>query len=77
MEIKYEIKGVTLDVCDLVKIHKYYEVACTTEYILENYNVTEEEASKLAVEIREYMDDRDVTESEAICEVISKYGCKC
>ena len=37
MEIKYEIKGITLDVYDLMELHHYYEAACTAEYLMENY----------------------------------------
>lgn len=70
MEIKYEIKGITLDVWDLVKIHEYYVNACTAEYIIDNYDVTEEEAMKLAVEVREYMDRYGISEEDAIYEVM-------
>ena len=37
MEIKYEIKGITLNVNDLMELHHYYEAACTAEYLMENY----------------------------------------
>ncbi len=66
MEIKYEIKGITLDVFDLIKIHTYYEAACTAEYLMENYDLTEEKAMKLGAVVRRYMDKFNVTEDEAI-----------
>lgn len=72
MKIQYEIKGVTLDVYDLIKIHEYYQVACTAEYILDNYDVTEEKAMKLAADVREYMDKYNVVEDEAIVAIMSR-----
>lgn len=74
MEIKYEIKGITLDVYDLMRIHEYYQVACTAEYILDNYDVTEEEAMKLAADVRRYMDKNNVVEEDAIYEVMNRNG---
>ena len=71
MEIKYEIKGITLNVYDLINIHKYYEIACTAEYLMENYDLTEDEAMKLGAEVREYMDDNNVTEDVAIDEIMN------
>ena len=71
MEIKYEIKGITLNVYDIISIHKYYEVACTAEYLMDNYGLTEEEAMKLGAEVREYMDDNNVTENVAIDEIMN------
>ena len=71
MEIKYEIKGVTLDVYDLIKIHEYYEAACTAEYLMDNYGLTEEQAMELGARIRRYMDRNNVTEDIAIEEIMS------
>jgi hypothetical protein len=70
MKIKYEIKGITLDVWDLVKIHEYYMNACTAEYIIDNYDVTEEEAMKLAAIVRHYMNKYSISEEDAIYEVM-------
>ena len=42
MEIKYEIKGITLNVYELMDIHHYYEAACTAEYLMDNYDITDE-----------------------------------
>ena len=71
MEIKYEIKGITLDVYDLIKIHEYYEVACTAEYLMDNYELTEEQAMELGARVRRYMDKNNVTEDIAIEEIMS------
>ena len=74
MEIKYEIKGITLDVYDLINIHEYYEAACTAEYILDNYDVTEDEAMKLGDEVRKYMNKYGHSEEDAVYEVMRKRG---
>ena len=71
MEIKYEIKGITLDVYDLIKIHEYYEAACTAEYLMDNYDLTEEQAMELGTRVRRYMDKNNVTEDIAIEEIMS------
>ena len=72
MEIKYEIKGITLDVYDLIKIHEYYQTACTAEYLMDNYKLTEEQAMELGARVRRYMDKNNVTEDIAIEEIINR-----
>lgn len=72
MEIKYEIKGITLNVHDLINIHEYYEAACTAEYLMDNYDLTEEQAMKLGARVRSYMDKNNVTEDIAIEEIINR-----
>lgn len=72
MEIKYEIKGVTLDVHDLINIHEYYEAACTAEYLMDNYDLTEEKAMELGARVRRYMNKNNVTEDIAIEEIMSR-----
>ena len=72
MEIKYEIKGITLDVYDLIKIHEYYEAACTAEYLIDNYDVTDEDALLLGYKVRRLMDKYDWDEETAIDKVMSK-----
>lgn len=65
---------VELDVMDMVKIHKYYEVQCTAEYLEENYpDWSEEKIQKIAHETRNQMDKYDYTEEEAIEEAIELY----
>jgi hypothetical protein len=58
--------GMELDVCEMIKIKNHYERECTKEFILDNYDYSDEEATKLACEIRDYMDDYEVTETDAI-----------
>lgn len=70
MEIKYEIKGITLNEFDMYDIKKYYEAACTAEYIMDNYDVTEEEAMKLGWEVRRLMDNYGGTEEDLVYEVM-------
>lgn len=73
MEFKYEIKGITLDVYDLIKIHEHYEATCTAEYLMDNYGITdEEEALSLGHEVRRLMDKYDYDEEEAIYEVMRR-----
>jgi hypothetical protein len=72
MEIKYEIKGITLDVYDLIRIHEYYEAACTAEYLMDNYDLTEEQAMERGTRVRKYMDKNNVTEDIAIEEIMNK-----
>ena len=73
MTIQYKIKGITLDVCDLVRIHEYYQAACTAEYIMDNYNITDEDqAMHIGYMVRELMDDRGYDEEEAIEHIMTE-----
>lgn len=72
MEIKYEIKGITLDVYDLVNINEYYKTACTAEYLMDNYELTEDEAMELGAKVRRYMDKNNITEDIAIEEIMNE-----
>ena len=72
MEIKYEIHGITLNVYDLMNIHKYYEAACIAEYLMDNYELTEDEAMELGDKIRRHMDKNNVTEDIAIEEIMNE-----
>lgn len=74
MEIKYKIKGITLDVHDLINIHEYYEAACTAEYLMDNYDLTENEAMRLGADVRRLMDKYGYDEEEAINEVLEREG---
>lgn len=66
----FEIKGIELDVCDMIEIKNYYEKECTMEFLLENYDLTEEKARKLAYEVRYKMDKYGISEDDAIQELI-------
>lgn len=71
MEIKYAIKGITLDVHELMEIHEYYEAACTAEYLMDNYSIANEnKALKLGYDVRRLMDKYGYDEEEAINEVL-------
>ena len=73
MKIEYNIKGVTLTEMDMYDIKKYYEAACTAEYIMENYDVTDEkEAIKLGHEVRRLMDKYGGEEEYVVREVLKE-----
>ena len=73
MEIKYEIKGITLDVYDLIKIHEYYEAACTAEFVMENYEISDEiQALQIGYDVRRLMDKYDYSELEAIDKIMEE-----
>lgn len=73
MKFEYEVKGVTLDVDDLMKINAYYEAACTAEYLMDNYNIAnEDKALELGYIVREYMDKYGYDEMEAIYEMMRR-----
>lgn len=73
MKFEYNVKGVTLDVHDLINIHEFYEASCTAEYLVDNYNITDEnEALYLGYEVRRIMDKYDYDEETAIAEVLKK-----
>lgn len=73
MDISFTIKGITLDESDLVAVNSYYEVACTAEYMMENYGIEDEaQAMKLAHEVRQRMDKYGYEETDAIRVVLSE-----
>ena len=69
-EFTFEIKGVTLDMCEMHTIHKQYEIFSTAEYLIENYGLSEETALKMAVDIRKRMDKYGLDEETAIDEIL-------
>lgn len=69
-DFTYEIKGTTLDMCEMQQVHENYEIFCTAEYLLENYDLTEEQALRYAAEVRRLMNKYGYNEDEAIDEVI-------
>lgn len=70
MKIEYEINGITLNEPELRELHSYYEIACTAEYLLDNYDVAEENAMKVAAEVRRLMDKYGYDENDAISEAV-------
>ena len=71
-EFTFEIKGITLDMCDMQRVHENYEIYCTAEYLMENYAITKENALKVASTVRKFMDKYGYTEEEAINEILNK-----
>ena len=71
MKIEYTIKGITLNEFEMYDIKKYFEAHCSAEYILENYNVTEEKAIELGYEVRRLMGKYDYYEEDAIAKVMA------
>lgn len=73
MKIAYEIKGITLDAHDLMEIHGYYEAACTAEYLMDAYKISDEStAMHLAYDVRRLMDKYCYDENDAIDIVLRK-----
>lgn len=73
MKISYEIEGISLDESDLIRITEYYEAHCTANYLLENYDISEDLAVQLGYEIREIMSDYNCSEDMAINHVLSQH----
>lgn len=72
MKIEYKIKGITLDESELCEIHSYYEIACAAEYLLDNYDMDEENAIETATEVRRLMNKYGYDEEDAISEVLAQ-----
>lgn len=73
-EFTFEIKGVTLDMCEMNRVHEQYQIYCTAEYLMENYHFDEDYALYLAAEVRRLMFKYDFDEDYAIDEVFRKEG---
>lgn len=75
MKFEYKIKGITLDMNDLIEIHSYYEARCTAEYLMENCDITDEDdALCLGYEVRRLMDKYGYDEETAIDEMLRTEG---
>ena len=76
---KYEIKGVELDIHDMIQISEYYEAACTAEFALDLYSdmiESQEQALQIGYRARRKMNkwglyDGD-SEQDAIKEVLEE-----
>ena len=75
-EYTMEIKGVTLDMCDMNRVHEQYQIYCTAEYLMDNYHFEEEQSLWLASEVRRLMFKYDFDEDYAIAEVFRNEGIK-
>lgn len=65
----FTYNGLTMD--EMSRICEYYRVASTAEYVMENYNISDEDAAlKIGHDVRRLMDKYGYTEDEAIMEVI-------
>ena len=69
-DFTFEIKGITLDMCDMDKIHHQYEIYCTAEYLMENYALNEEQALKHASDVRRIMNKYGYCEDDAIIKIV-------
>lgn len=63
--------GTEIDEYQMMCIKNYYEEQLTMEFIIDNYDIPEEKAKMLAFEVREYMDDEECTETEAIEHIVN------
>lgn len=58
-----------------VTLHGYYEACCTAEFLMENYDISDdEEAISLGYRVRERMDKYNLTEEVAAEEIMSERG---
>lgn len=70
----YTLKnGTEITTEEMAQIHDYYEVQCTKEFILDNYDLDEDKAEEMAKQVREKMNDYYLSESEAIEEVLDEF----
>lgn len=55
-----------LGIDDLISIKRYYEAACTAEYLEESYGIDTERALAFGYEARRLMNKYEYSETEAI-----------
>ena len=70
----YKIKGIELNEYEMQCIKNYYLEQSTRDTIIYNYDIDEDEASILAFEIRELMNDIEIPENEAIITILKKHN---
>lgn len=70
----YKIKGIELNEYEMQCIKNYYLEQSTKDTIIYNYDIEEDKASILAFEVRELMDEIEISESEAIIEILKKHN---
>ena len=76
MNIEYEINGIKLTGSDMCNIDKYYEAACSAEYIQDNYELaklSDELALELGYDVRRLMDKYNYCEDEAISQITAEF----
>jgi hypothetical protein len=70
-EFTFEIKGVTLNMDEMYKVHFWFNIYNTAEYLLENYpQLSEDEAVRLASAVRDLMDTDGYDEDQAVEQVL-------
>ncbi len=63
--------NIRLDMTQMGAISRIYRTLCTSEFIYENYNeVNPSNRWEIASKIRELVDEQEITENEAIIEVL-------
>lgn len=67
-----EIHGKLYTMDELCYLHQQYEILCTAEYLIENKDMSEQEALQKAAEVRRIMDKYDFSEDEAIKELFKE-----
>ena len=72
-EFTFEIKGVTLNMIDMNTIHEQYQIFSTAEYLMENRQMDEEKALKVAADVRRLMDKYGFDEETAVDEALNRY----
>ena len=72
-EFTFEIKGITLNMSEMNEIHLTYEIYATAEYLIDNYQMSEEKALKVASDVRRLMNKYGFDEEVAIDEALQRY----
>lgn len=68
------IRGIKLTVPEMVQVHRFYQIASKEEYIFENYNVSAEDAKRIASIVYEKQEEEDSNESLYIIEAAKELG---
>ena len=64
--------GTKVNEYEMQCIKVFYEIQCTAEELVENYNIEENMAEKLAKNVREHMMEYNVTDKVAIDYILIK-----
>lgn len=74
-EFTFEIKGVTLNMDEMHKVHTWYCIYNIAEYLLENYpEIDEDKAVHLASAVHDLVICDDYEEDDAVREVLQGAG---
>lgn len=73
--LKTKLGIISIDEYDMHRIHKFYEIQCTMEYLKNTYeDWSKSKIEAIAYETRRLMDKYEYTEEEAIDIAIKDYG---